>query len=69
MREALGGVSHSSNEEVTWAVSIAARSRGQPLGVRRIDGCQVVYIGKAKNLKERLRAYAKFGTGKAIGLA
>lgn len=32
-----------------------------------VEGSKVVYIGKATNLKKRLRQYFKFGKGKNIG--
>lgn len=31
------------------------------------DGTQIVYIGKAKSLNERLKTYMDFGQGKAVG--
>lgn len=32
-----------------------------------VDGAEVVYIGKADNLRRRLRQFAQFGAGKPIG--
>ena len=32
-----------------------------------VDGAEVVYIGKADNLRRRLREFARFGEGKPIG--
>lgn len=32
-----------------------------------VDGAEVVYIGKSDNLRRRLREYADFGSGKAVG--
>jgi hypothetical protein len=32
-----------------------------------IHGAEVVYIGKADNLRRRLRQFAQFGAGKPIG--
>jgi hypothetical protein len=32
-----------------------------------VDGAEVVYIGKADQLRRRLRQFADFGTGKPIG--
>jgi hypothetical protein len=32
-----------------------------------VDGCSVVYIGKATSLRSRLRQYRDFGRGKPIG--
>lgn len=32
-----------------------------------VDGAEVVYIGKADNLRRRLRQFAQFGAGKPVG--
>lgn len=32
-----------------------------------VDGAEIVYIGKADNLRRRLRQFAQFGAGKPIG--
>lgn len=32
-----------------------------------VDGAEVVYVGKADNLRRRLRQFAQFGAGKPIG--
>jgi hypothetical protein len=32
-----------------------------------VDGVDVVYIGKANNLRRRLQQYARFGNGKPVG--
>ena len=32
-----------------------------------VNGTQIVYIGKAKSLNERLKTYMDFGQGKAVG--
>jgi len=37
------------------------------LAANWVEGAEVVYIGKADELKRRLRQYADFGAGKAIG--
>ena len=37
------------------------------LAANWVDGAEVVYIGKADELKRRLTQFADFGTGKAIG--
>jgi hypothetical protein len=37
------------------------------LAAKWLEGCHVVYIGKAKSLKDRLGTYMKFGAGKPIG--
>lgn len=31
-----------------------------------VDGAEVVYIGKANNLRRRIREFARFGAGKAV---
>jgi hypothetical protein len=41
-----------------------------PIGALRdnwVDGVDVVYIGKASNLRRRLQQYARFGNGKPVG--
>ena len=37
------------------------------LAANWVDGAEVVYIGKADDLRRRLRQFAQFGAGKAIG--
>jgi len=37
------------------------------LSEKWIEGCEVLYIGKADNIQQRLRQYADFGAGKPIG--
>ena len=37
------------------------------LRAKWIDGCSVLYIGKATSLKKRLSQYRRFGEGAAIG--
>ena len=37
------------------------------LRARMVEGAPVVYIGKANNLKRRIREFADFGAGKPIG--
>lgn len=32
-----------------------------------VEGAQVIYIGKADNLRRRLREYARFGEGEPVG--
>jgi hypothetical protein len=39
----------------------------EALDANWVDGAEVVYIGKADELKRRLTQFADFGTGKAIG--
>ena len=39
----------------------------QVLAANWVDGAEVVYIGKADNLKRRLVQFADFGVGKPIG--
>ncbi|OYZ14669.1 MAG: hypothetical protein B7Y35_13260 [Sphingomonadales bacterium 28-64-96] len=39
----------------------------QELLLNWVDDAEVVYIGKADQLKRRLREYADFGAGKAVG--
>jgi hypothetical protein len=34
---------------------------------RWVDGCRVVYIGKAKSLRKRLRQFRDFGRGRPLG--
>jgi hypothetical protein len=40
---------------------------GEALAANWVNGAEVVYIGKADQLKRRLTQFADFGAGKAIG--
>lgn len=37
------------------------------LEAKWVGGCHVIYIGKAKNLRRRVKQYMDFGSGKAVG--
>ena len=37
------------------------------LEAKWVGGCHVIYIGKAKNLRRRVKQYMDFGLGKAVG--
>src|SRR5205823_4724784 len=37
------------------------------LRAKWVDDCEVIYIGKADNIKRRLKQYADFGAGKPVG--
>lgn len=39
----------------------------EALDANWVDGAEVIYIGKAEELKRRLTQFADFGAGKAIG--
>mgnify|MGYP000347798459 FL=1 len=68
-------ITHSGSNPATFAErSCGGWFKGKDPTVPRealdanwVDGAEVVYIGKANELKRRLTQFADFGTGKAIG--
>jgi hypothetical protein len=57
LRESCGGWFNSKNPSVS----------SEQLAANWVDGAEVVYIGKADQLRRRVRDFADFGAGKPIG--
>jgi len=69
-----GGLEAAGTEPDFLASNPGGRFKGRDptidvsaLEANWVDGAEVVYIGKADNLRQRLRQFAQFGAGKPIG--
>jgi hypothetical protein len=67
-------VVRAAGEPLFLSVNPGGRFKGgdpsvaeEALGVNWVDGAEVVYIGKADNLRRRLREYMRFGKGEPVG--
>ena len=68
-------VVYSKSGKPAWmAVSSGGRFKGRDpsvavrvLDAKWVEGAPIIYIGMAKSLRSRLRQFAKFGAGEAIG--
>lgn len=50
---------HFKGKDPTVAIAMLAN--------RWVEGCETIYVGKATDLRERLRQYRDFGRGKPVG--
>lgn len=58
---------YSNRSPAGWFKGKDPSVRSEVLVANWVDGAEVVYIGKADQLKRRLSQFADFGAGKAVG--